>query len=72
MPRRGAMEGHGPAFEHFLLYETRARYYLVAYTRDKAAWRVLKISRMEPHDLEARARGQRGRMCARCVSNAGR
>ena len=57
------MDGHGLAFEHFLLYETRARYYLVAYTRDKAAWRVLKISRMEPHDLEARARGRRGVRC---------
>ena len=42
-----------PVFENFLLYETRARYYLVAYTSDKATWRVLKVSRMEPHELEA-------------------
>jgi hypothetical protein len=41
-----------PLFENFLLYETRARYYLVAYTTDKACWRVLKISRMEPSELE--------------------
>ena len=40
--------------ENFLLYETKARFYLVAYTRDKSIWRVLKISRSEPEDLEAR------------------
>lgn len=45
----------GPhVYENFLLYETRARYYLVGYTRDKEAWRVLKISRMEGADLEVR------------------
>jgi len=42
-------------YSNFLLYETRARYYLVSYTRDKSAWRVLKISRMEAQDFEARA-----------------
>lgn len=41
-------------YENFLLYETRARYYLVGYTRDKKAWRVLKISRMESSELEVR------------------
>ena len=41
-------------YSNFLLYETRARYYLVSYTRDKSAWRVLKISRMEAHDFEVR------------------
>ena len=39
-------------YSNFLLYETRARYYLVSYTRDKSAWRVMKISRMEAHDFE--------------------
>jgi hypothetical protein len=43
-------------YSNFLLYETRARYYLVSYTRDKSAWRVLKISRMEAHDFEVRNR----------------
>ena len=43
--------------ENFLLYETRARFYLVAYTRDKSVWRVLKISRLEPEELEARLPG---------------
>lgn len=41
-------------YENFLLYETRARYYLVGYTRKKEAWRVLKISRMEGSALEVR------------------
>ena len=44
-------------YSNFLLYETRARYYLVSYTRDKSAWRVLKISRMEAHDFEVRKWG---------------
>lgn len=39
-------------YENFLLYETRARYYLVGYTRDKEAWRVLKLSRLESAELE--------------------
>jgi|APGre2960657444_1045066.scaffolds.fasta_scaffold00509_4 hypothetical protein len=39
-------------FENFLLYETRARFYLVAYTSDKRSWRVLKISRLEARELE--------------------
>ncbi len=42
-----------PVFENVLVYETRARYYLVAYTSDKRAWRVLKISRMEGSEVEA-------------------
>ncbi len=58
-------------YENFLLYETRARYYLVAYTSDKAAWRVLKISRMEPHELEVRwsgrAAGSARRRAQRCA-----
>ena len=40
-------------YEHFLLYETRARFYLVAYTSDKRAWRVLKISRTEATEVDA-------------------
>jgi len=41
------------AFTEFLLYETRARFYLVAYTSDKRAWRVLKLSRTEATEVEA-------------------
>jgi phosphatidylinositol 3,5-bisphosphate 5-phosphatase len=48
------MPGPGlPCYEHFLLYETRARFYLVAYTSDKRAWRVLKISRTEATEVDA-------------------
>jgi len=39
-------------FENFLLYATRARFYLVAYTADKSAWRFLKLSRSEATELD--------------------
>jgi hypothetical protein len=61
-----------PLFENFLLYETRARYYLVAYTSDKAAWRVLKISRMEAQELEVRAARTHARCCTRPAALRGR
>ena len=42
----------GTTYEDFLLYETRARFYIVSYTRDKSRWRVLKISRTEATELD--------------------
>ena len=40
-------------YENLLVYETRARYYLLSYTQDKTRWRVLKISRSEACELDA-------------------
>jgi hypothetical protein len=40
------------SMENFLLYETRARFYLVSYSTDKSRWRVLKISRSEATELD--------------------
>lgn len=37
--------------EKFRLYETRARYYLIGSDKNKRFFRVLKIDRMEPSDL---------------------
>ncbi|CAI9106303.1 OLC1v1005431C2 [Oldenlandia corymbosa var. corymbosa] len=39
------------SLEKFRLYETRARYYLIGSDKNKRAFRVLKIDRMEPSDL---------------------
>ncbi|CAK9178091.1 unnamed protein product [Ilex paraguariensis] len=39
------------SLEKFRLYETRARYYLIGSDRNKRFFRVLKIDRMEPSDL---------------------
>ncbi|KAJ7949684.1 Phosphoinositide phosphatase family protein [Quillaja saponaria] len=39
------------ALEKFRLYETRARFYLVGSDRNKRFYRVLKIDRSEPSDL---------------------
>ncbi|KAK9073206.1 hypothetical protein SSX86_007530 [Deinandra increscens subsp. villosa] len=39
------------SLEKFNLYETRARYYLIGSDRKKRFFRVLKIDRMEPSDL---------------------
>jgi phosphatidylinositol 3,5-bisphosphate 5-phosphatase len=39
-------------YENLLVYETRARYYLLSYTQDKTRWRVLKISRTEASELD--------------------
>ncbi|XP_030468029.2 phosphatidylinositol-3-phosphatase SAC1 [Syzygium oleosum] len=39
------------SLEKFRLYETRARYYLVGSDRQKRLFRVLKIDRSEPSDL---------------------
>ncbi|KAG0500949.1 hypothetical protein HPP92_001021 [Vanilla planifolia] len=39
------------SLEKFRLYETRARFYLVGSDRDKRFFRVLKIDRSEPSDL---------------------
>ncbi|XP_051139563.1 phosphatidylinositol-3-phosphatase SAC1 isoform X1 [Andrographis paniculata] len=39
------------SLEKFRLYETRARYYLIGSDRNKQFFRVLKIDRMEPSDL---------------------
>ena len=37
-------------FTTVLLYETRARFYVVQGTEDKSSWRILKVSREETHD----------------------
>ncbi|XP_049344840.1 phosphatidylinositol-3-phosphatase SAC1 isoform X1 [Solanum verrucosum] len=39
------------SLEKFRLYETRARFYLIGSDRNKQFFRVLKIDRMEPSDL---------------------
>ncbi|XP_047325430.1 phosphatidylinositol-3-phosphatase SAC1 [Impatiens glandulifera] len=39
------------SLEKFRLYETKARYYLIGNDRNKRFFRVLKIDRMEPSDL---------------------
>ncbi|GJW94151.1 phosphoinositide phosphatase SAC1 isoform X2 [Tanacetum coccineum] len=39
------------SLEKFKLYETRARYYLIGSDRNERFFRVLKIDRMEPSDL---------------------
>ncbi|KAL8482512.1 hypothetical protein ACS0TY_027995 [Phlomoides rotata] len=39
------------SLEKFRLYETRARFYLIGSDRNKKFFRVLKIDRMEPSDL---------------------
>ncbi|CAI9266744.1 unnamed protein product [Lactuca saligna] len=39
------------SLEKFKLYETRARFYLIGSDRNKRFFRVLKIDRMEPSDL---------------------
>ncbi|KAA3484422.1 phosphoinositide phosphatase SAC1 isoform X2 [Gossypium australe] len=39
------------SLEKFRLYETRARYYLIGSDRNKKFFRVLKIDRSEPSDL---------------------
>ncbi|KAL3513411.1 hypothetical protein ACH5RR_026128 [Cinchona calisaya] len=39
------------SLEKFRLYETRARYYLIGSDKNKRFFRVLKIDRMEPSDL---------------------
>lgn len=39
------------SLEKFRLYETRARFYLIGSDRNKRLFRVLKIDRMEPSDL---------------------
>ncbi|KAL3845647.1 hypothetical protein ACJIZ3_003050 [Penstemon smallii] len=39
------------SLEKFRLYETRARFYLIGSDRNKKYFRVLKIDRMEPSDL---------------------
>ncbi|KAL2538901.1 Phosphoinositide phosphatase SAC1 [Forsythia ovata] len=39
------------SLEKFRLYETRARFYLIGSDRNKRFFRVLKIDRMEPSDL---------------------
>ncbi|GAQ79856.1 Sac domain-containing Phosphoinositide Phosphatase [Klebsormidium nitens] len=41
----------GYSLEKFNLYETRARYYLVGWSKDRQHWRILKIDRSEPEDL---------------------
>ncbi|XP_075494550.1 phosphatidylinositol-3-phosphatase SAC1-like isoform X1 [Primulina tabacum] len=42
---------HSYSLEKFRLYETRARFYLIGSGRNKRFFRVLKIDRMEPSDL---------------------
>ncbi|KAJ0805242.1 putative histone acetyltransferase [Helianthus annuus] len=53
MAKGGSEEGESWCYslEKFNLYETRARYYLIGSDRNKRFFRVLKIDRMEPSDL---------------------
>ena len=48
--RLGGGGGGGGVFTTVLLYETRARFYVVQGTEDKSSWRILKVSREETHD----------------------
>ncbi|KAJ9560230.1 hypothetical protein OSB04_005390 [Centaurea solstitialis] len=45
------MDPSSYSLEKFKLYETRARFYLIGSDRKKRFFRVLKIDRMEPSDL---------------------
>ncbi|KAI3889765.1 hypothetical protein MKW92_041999 [Papaver armeniacum] len=45
------MDPHSYSLEKFMLYETRARFYLIGSDRSKKFFRVLKIDRSEPSDL---------------------
>jgi hypothetical protein len=38
--------------QKFILYETKARFYLVASNAEQTRFRILKISRMLPHELD--------------------
>eukprot|EP00850_Spirogloea_muscicola_P018409 SM000168S02608 [mRNA] locus=s168:133636:139322:- [translate_table: standard] len=49
----GAADPAGVVLQKFLLYETRARYYLVGRDKSRRHWRVLKLDRSEPGELVA-------------------
>eukprot|EP00850_Spirogloea_muscicola_P023326 SM000347S13000 [mRNA] locus=s347:78024:83650:- [translate_table: standard] len=47
----GGVDPAGVVLQKFLLYETRARYYLVGRDKSRRHWRVLKLDRSEPSEL---------------------
>lgn len=51
IPRYPETDPSSYSLEKFKLYETRARFYLIGSDRNKRFFRVLKIDRMEPSDL---------------------
>lgn len=49
----GAAAGSG-YLQKFRLYETRSMFYIVGSNKSRAQWRVLKIDRLEPSELNIR------------------
>ncbi|THU53285.1 hypothetical protein C4D60_Mb10t12810 [Musa balbisiana] len=49
----GAAAGSG-CLQKFRLYETRSMFYIVGSNKSRAQWRVLKIDRLEPSELNIR------------------
>lgn len=41
----------GPYLQFFKLYETRSKFYLIGSDKSTSVWRVLKIDRSEPNEL---------------------
>lgn len=50
-PNDAEADPNSHSLEKFRLYETKARFYLIGSDREKRHFRVLKIDRMEPSDL---------------------
>ncbi|GAB4838073.1 actin cytoskeleton and mitosis protein [Ancistrocladus abbreviatus] len=49
-----SVSSHQPYMQKFRLYETRSKFYMVGRDKSRTYWRVLKIDRSEPYELNIR------------------
>ncbi|GAB4853691.1 actin cytoskeleton and mitosis protein [Ancistrocladus abbreviatus] len=49
-----SLSTHQPYMQKFRLYETRSKFYMIGRDKGRTYWRVLKIDRSEPHELNIR------------------
>ncbi|GMH18112.1 hypothetical protein Nepgr_019953 [Nepenthes gracilis] len=49
-----SLSSHQPYMQKFRLYETRSKFYMIGRDKSRTYWRVLKIDRSEPFELNIR------------------